>query len=318
VNADSEIVKAMYQNGEVEAEDGSVEIDESKQVIGSSISLKSSKPSYGPPSSDDEPKTLVCSGIVYLDEIYPVGEKVEGQTKQTVNLVGQGSRMGMWMSMMPDSAKQMLQAMMGTTIASKSLTLRNVGGNSVPSSVAIYPNDFETKYLVTDYLDAWNETHTEPTEKIVYTDTLELIIGLINNMIDMISTALIAFTSISLVVSTVMIGIITYVSVVERVKEIGIIRSLGGRKRDVSYLFNAETFIIGLLAGIIGIATTCLVAFVANMIFEAVVGIPSLVIVTPYHATILILLSVGLTLISGLIPSRSAAKKDPIEALRSQ
>ncbi len=215
------------------------------------------------------------------------------------------------------------------TMASvKTLDIRDVGGNRVANSILIYPNDFETKDLVTDYLDKWNEggvitvggeeIKAEDRKDVQYTDTLELIIGLINGMIDIISTALIAFTSISLVVSTVMIGIITYVSVVERIKEIGVIRSLGGRKRDVSYLFNAETFIIGFLSGLIGIATTGLVAIIANIIFKAAIGVSGLVMLTVRHSVILILLSVGLTLISGLIPSRSAANKDPIEALRVQ
>ncbi len=215
------------------------------------------------------------------------------------------------------------------TMASvKTLDLRAVGGNSVANSVTVYPNDFDTKDLVTDYLDRWNgddtivvggvEYSSADRDSVQYTDTLELVIALINNMINIISTALIAFTSISLVVSTVMIGIITYVSVVERVKEIGVIRSLGGRKRDVSHLFNAETFIIGLLSGLIGIGATGIVALIANVIFKALIGVDNLVMLTVHHSLILIALSVGLTLISGFIPSRSAAKKDPIEALRTQ
>lgn len=215
------------------------------------------------------------------------------------------------------------------TMASvKTLDLRAVGGNGVANSVTVYPNDFETKDLVTDYLDKWNgdgvivvngvEYSSDARDSVQYTDTLELVIALINNMINIISTALIAFTSISLIVSTVMIGIITYVSVVERVKEIGVIRSLGGRKRDVSHLFNAETFIIGLLSGLIGIGATGIIALIANLIFKALIGVPNLVMLTVHHSLILIALSVGLTLISGFIPSRSAAKKDPIEALRTQ
>ncbi len=217
---------------------------------------------------------------------------------------------------------------LATMASVKTLDLRDVGGNKVANNIVIYPNDFDTKDLVTDYLDKWNsegvinvdgvDYSADERKEVQYTDTLELIIGLINGMIDIISTALIAFTSISLVVSTVMIGIITYVSVVERIKEIGVIRSLGGRKRDVSYLFNAETFIIGFLSGLIGIATTGLVALIANLIFKATIGIPNLVMLTVRHSVTLILLSVVLTLISGLIPSKSAANKDPIEALRVQ
>ncbi len=335
-NADSAIVKALYERGWVTQEDGTKENKESGRLIQSSISwIEPKLPSVPDTPGEEEegtgestPTTVsqgyyLYSGISYVDEIYPIGEKTPGETKTTVNIVGQNSSMNMMMSMMPPEVRDKLQKIetdtaIITSVETKSLSSRNVGGETVPNFVAIYPNDFDTKYLVTDYLDKWNETHTEPTEKINYTDTLELIIGLINNMIDIVSTALIAFTSISLIVSTVMIGIITYVSVVERVKEIGIIRSLGGRKKDVSHLFNAETFIIGLLSGIIGIAATGLVALVANVILKALIGIPNLVMLTWYHSLILIALSVGLTLISGLIPARSAAKKDPIEALRTQ
>ena len=206
----------------------------------------------------------------------------------------------------------------------KSLDLRQVGGDSVANSVAIYPNDFDSKDLVTDYLDLWNGDgvvaglSADKRDNIKYTDTLELIIGLINGMIQIITTALVAFTSISLIVSTVMIGIITYVSVVERIKEIGVIRSIGGRKKDVSHLFNAETFIIGLLAGLIGIGFTLIVSLIGSAILKHITGIGGLVDLKLSHAIILIALSIALTLISGLIPAKSAANKDPIEALRVQ
>ena len=142
----------------------------------------------------------------------------------------------------------------------KSLSVSKIGGKQLASSISIYPVSFDDKDLVTNYLDKWNNEDIDieidgkvldgkSRSNIKYMDALELVIVVINTMIDVISYALIAFTSISLVVSTVMIGIITYVSVVERIKEIGVIRSLGGRKKDVSHLFNAETFIIGLLSG---------------------------------------------------------------------
>ena len=150
---------------------------------------------------------------------------------------------------------------------------------------------------------------------VKYTDTLELIVSMVNTMIDIVSYALIAFTSISLVVSTVMIGIITYVSVVERIKEIGVIRSLGGRKKDVSHLFNAETFIIGLCSGVIGVGVTWLLIFPINDIIHKVAGNPDINAVLPMKAAIILAaLSVVLTIIGGLIPSRKAAQKDPVIA----
>lgn len=196
----------------------------------------------------------------------------------------------------------------------KRVIIRAIGGNSLSNSVTIYPISFDSKDLVTDYLDKWNDDHA----KITYTDTLSLIISLINTMINVVSYALVGFTSVSLVVSTVMIGIITYVSVVERIKEIGVIRSLGGRKKDVSHLFNAETFIIGLLSGAIGVGVTYLLSGIINAILESLTNIPNLAALPFYQALMMIALSVALTLISGLIPARSAAKKDPVVALRTE
>ena len=205
---------------------------------------------------------------------------------------------------------------------------RVLGGNSCANHVLIYPLSFDDKDLVTEYLDKWNADGSikvgdktySPAERneITYTDTLELVISIINTMIDVVSYALIAFTSISLVVSTVMIGIITYVSVVERIKEIGVIRSLGGRKKDVSHLFNAETFIIGLLSGLMGVGITYLASIVVNAILKPVIGYGSICALPVWQAAVLVALSILLTSISGLIPARSAAKKDPVVALRTE
>lgn len=208
------------------------------------------------------------------------------------------------------------------------VTLAELGGKTLPTSISIYPVNFDSKELVNKYLDEWNgegnltvngsTVFRGDRTDVIYTDTLALVIDMINNMINIVSTALISFTSISLVVSTVMIGIITYVSVVERVKEIGVIRSLGGRKKDVSHLFNAETFIIGLLAGIIGIAATYGISAIANIVIYKLTEIPSIAALPAEQAVLLIILSISLTLISGLIPARSAAKKDPVVALRTE
>jgi putative ABC transport system permease protein len=194
--------------------------------------------------------------------------------------------------------------------------MRQLGGKEVANRIYVYPIDFDSKNLVTDYLDAWNTEHEDA--QVTYTDSLELVISMINDMIDIITYGLIAFTSISLVVSSVMIGVITYVSVVERTKEIGVLRSLGARKLDVSNLFNAETFLIGLLAGVAGVVITYLISIPANLILGALTGIYSLVSLPVWQAFIMICVSFVLTMISGLIPARAAAKKDPVIALRTE
>ena len=210
----------------------------------------------------------------------------------------------------------------------KTISARYLGGVDVANNISIYPVSFDDKNLVTSYLDAWNGDgnitvngevlSAEGRDNITYTDVLELVINMINTMIDIISYALIAFTSVSLVVSTVMIGIITYISVVERIKEIGVIRSLGGRKRDVSNLFIAETFIIGLLAGLIGVGFTYIASAIVNVILEPLIGYASIAALPIGNAIFLVCLSIGLTLISGLAPASSAAKKDPVIALRTE
>ena len=203
-----------------------------------------------------------------------------------------------------------------------------VAGSDLAVAVSIYPKDFDSKTLVCDYLDAWNDMCDEgvgpngieltESNKVKYSDMVGLIISMINTMINMITIALVAFTALSLVVSTVMVGIITYVSVVERIKEIGILRAIGARKRDVKHLFNAETFIIGFAAGLVGIIITYILSFIINMIVGSLAGIYTIAALPIWQAFIMICVSIGLTLISGLIPASSAAKKDPVVALRTE
>lgn len=225
-----------------------------------------------------------------------------------------------------------LSSLMGTITGQDNpvytLTLRELGGCSLPSDIHIYPTNFEYKDQVTSYLDQWNDNKTltfdditlTPEERgtITYSDNLAVMISLIDNMINIVTIALVAFTALSLVVSTVMIAIITYVSVIERVKEIGVIRSLGGRKKDVSRLFNAETFIIGGFSGLIGIGITYILSGIINLIVGNLANISAIAILPFYVAIIMVALSILLTLISGLIPALIASKKDPVEALRSE
>ena len=213
-------------------------------------------------------------------------------------------------------------------------SLRELGGYDLPNSIKIYPLSFEEKDLVTSYLDAWNRdgdlsytnndgqlitlTKEERPNEITYSDPMELIITIINDMINIVTIALICFTALSLVVSCVMIAIITYVSVMERVKEIGVIRALGGRKKDVSNLFNAETIIIGATSGLFGIGVTYILSLIVNLVVDSLFNVFPIANLLWWQALIMLLVSILLTAISGFIPARSAAKKDPAVALRTE
>lgn len=188
----------------------------------------------------------------------------------------------------------------------------------VPSTINIYVTSFENKDLVAEFIDTYNSSVDE-AQKISYTDLLGIMMSSITTIINAITYVLIAFVAISLVVSSIMIGVITLISVQERTKEIGILRAIGASKRDVSSMFNAETMIIGFASGMLGIIVTYLLCIPINLILHAVTGIGNLNAILPIGAAfILVAISVVLTLISGLIPSRSAAKKDPVVALRTE
>ena len=195
--------------------------------------------------------------------------------------------------------------------------LRSVGGKDTVNAIKIFTENFEYKELLLDRLDAWNDTH-EKEDQVRYTDTVGMIMTMMQTMLNAITYVLVAFTSISLVVSSVMIGIITYVSVVERVKEIGVLRSLGARKRDIKNLFNAETFIIGLASGIIGVGVSYAICVGVNALLGVLTGISTLANLPISSAITMIVISITLTLISGLIPANAAAKKDPVVALRTE
>ncbi|MDO4442680.1 MAG: ABC transporter ATP-binding protein/permease [Slackia sp.] len=190
-----------------------------------------------------------------------------------------------------------------------------------PQSIRLYPKDFEAKERVLASIDGYNErmkTQGEEDKAVVYTDYMGVLMSGVTDIVDMISLVLIAFVSISLVVSSIMIGIITYISVLERTKEIGILRAIGASKKDVSHVFNAETFIIGLAAGVLGVTVTALLNIPINVVIEQVSGVQNMAAVPPAAALILVVISVLLTLVGGIIPSRMASKKDPVAALRAE
>lgn len=203
---------------------------------------------------------------------------------------------------------------------SEQRTLRDLGAESLPNEIKIFVKDFDTKDVVTAHLDKWNDEIKKDDEgaQIQYTDTVALLMTLVRSMLDAVTYVLVAFTAISLVVSSVMIGVITYVSVVERTKEIGVLRSLGARKKDIRRLFNAETFLIGLFSGLIGVGFTCLVSIPINMLLGHLTGISTLAALPIHEGIIMICVSILLTLISGLVPAQAAARKDPVIALRTE
>jgi putative ABC transport system permease protein len=191
---------------------------------------------------------------------------------------------------------------------------------SLVAGISIFPRSFADKKTIVNYLDDWNDDKPEE-QHIYYTDLAETLTASIGTMIDVISIVLVVFAGISLVVSSVMIGIITYVSVIERTKEIGVLRAIGARKKDIARLFEAETVIIGFTAGVIGIAVTLLLTIPINLILNAAFpgqGLSNIAALNPFHGLTLILISIGLTLFSGLLPSRIASNKDPVVALRTE
>ena len=190
-----------------------------------------------------------------------------------------------------------------------------------PASIDIYPKDFESKQSVIDILDGYNDkmkAEGEDDKAVSYTDIVGALMSSVTTIVNMISYVLVAFVAISLVVSSIMIGVITYISVLERKKEIGILRSIGASKGDIGRVFNAETVIVGLVAGLIGIGVTALGCIPANAIVYALFDVPNVAILPWQAAVILVAISVFLTFLSGLIPSSAASRKNPVEALRSE
>jgi putative ABC transport system permease protein len=209
----------------------------------------------------------------------------------------------------------------------RDMMLSILGADTVPASIMLYPASFEKKDLLLEYLDSWNEgkdctcdddNHDEICGQIIYTDMAGMLLGFMSEIISAVTIVLIAFAAISLIVSLIMIAIITYISVLERTKEIGILRALGARKKDITRVFDAETFIIGVCSGTIGVLIAWLLTFPANIIIDNMTNLPNVARLNILHVVALVILSTTLTVLGGHLPARMASKRDAVEALRSE
>ena len=251
----------------------------------------------------------------YMDGLNEILEKIDiPMLKEIIHQV------------VPQNREQLISVIMNyvnkdkTTDNTYSGNLKKLGyvDVSTPSSISIYPKDFESKEAINNIIAEYNSTQ-DKKDKITYTDAVAIMMSSVTTIVDAISYVLIAFVAISLVVSSIMIGVITYISVLERTKEIGVLRSIGASKRDISRVFNAETMLVGLVAGVIGIVCSLGLIVIINIILNYFTGIESLkAVLEPAPAIILIVISVVLTLIAGLFPSKAAANKDPVVALRTE
>ncbi|CCV65454.1 putative carbohydrate ABC transporter-like,ATP-binding/permease protein [Paracholeplasma brassicae] len=266
----------------------------------------------------DETLTLKVVGIIRQNEqtdqsVHSTGF---GYMKELYNYVQTESMNSEIVSFMKDNPN--LNPLTGTAIneATYKTVLRMFGGNDIPNTINIYPSSFEAKENIKETLINYNKENKDSA--IYYTDLAELLGNFFQQMVNTVSYVLIAFTSISLVVSSIMIGIITYVSVLERTKEIGILRAIGARKKDITRVFNAETFLIGGLAGFIGVFISYLLSFPINSIVYNLTEVKNISTLSLPSAIVLIVISIGLTVLAGLIPARGASKKDPVLALRTE
>ncbi len=283
--------------------------------------------------NEDASSTWVSSGIAYTQaltekvlEINADSEIVQYQIANPEYNVLTGNDFS-------DNSLGGISSLLGMTSSSYESNMALLGGDATPTTITIYPKDFDSKDKIIEVLDYWNNTkvyqlygnevdgegnYIADSYKVTYTDLSELLVSMLSSLIDIITYALIAFSAVSLVVSSIMIAIITYASVIERTKEIGTIRSLGGRKRDVSAVFIAEACIIGLVSACIALLVTLGVNAIINLILGALVGVSDIATLQISTALEMIALAVGLNLIASIIPARIAAKKDPVVALRTE
>ncbi len=265
---------------------------------------------------EDFPSYVASASLCYTDEL--LDEVIAANNESEIVKAQQASDVNVLTGMpFSDSTSNPSSSSSAGMTITKDTVLGYLGADQTPYMIYLFPKDFERKDELLKYLDAYNDDK-EDDDKVIYMDQAELISSMSSSIMSAVTIVLIAFSSISLIVSSIMIGIITYISVLERTKEIGILRALGARKKDISRVFNAETFIIGITSGLIGIGIALILTIPTNQIIYNLTELENVAILNPLHALILILVSMTLTMIGGFIPARIAAKKDPVEALRTE
>lgn len=251
---------------------------------------------------DENSMALLSSGIAYSDQL-------------TQNIIKKNKKSEIVLAQ--KKAKQNVMTGQDMNAREKKQMLQSIGGSTIPTSIMIYPNDFDAKDKVLDYLDKWNRGKKRKN-KIIYTDMSSAVTSMTGGLLNGITTVLVAFAAISLVTSMIMIGILTYTSVLERTKEIGILKALGARKKDITRVFDAETFILGVFSGILGVVVAWLLVFPINSLLYSITDLANVAQLNPVHALILVIISTVLTMLGGHLPARMAAKKDAAIALRSE
>ena len=262
----------------------------------------------------DNPDINVFTGLEFPSEGEEQNFSIENLTQEQRMALAQ---------MSPEQIADMMETYRENQKATYEDNLATLGAVDLdkPSSISIYPKSFDDKEKIANAIEEYNQKQRNEGKEenvITYSDLVGTMMKSVTNIIDAVSYALIGFVSISLVVSSIMIGIITYISVLERTKEIGILRAIGASKKDISKVFNAETFIIGLIAGLLGIGITILLTIPINHLIYNLSGVAIKATLEPVAGLILVLISMFLTIIAGLIPAKMASKKDPVEALRTE
>ncbi|HAL30100.1 MAG TPA: sulfate ABC transporter ATP-binding protein [Coriobacteriia bacterium] len=273
---------------------------------------------YGAMFDSENSTTLRISGVVRLKPDVAIGLVGNGiaYSDRLVQLVTDSAADSAIVKAQQDADYNVI-TLEAIDEGQKSMNLAYLGGESVPLMMFLYPTDFESKDAVLAYLDDYN-VGLDEADAVIYTDLAESVTEMTGGIMDGITLVLVAFAAISLVVSLIMISIITYISVLERTKEIGVLRALGARKKDITRVFTAETFIIGVFSGLLGIGIAYILTIPANTIIESMTGLAEVSQLPVLYALGLVVISVALTLVGGAIPARMAADKDPVEALRSE